>query len=266
MALDEKEMIMRLDTYLASNGLAKSRTRAAELISGGYVTVNGKVETKPSREVSETDDIVVTGEEHGFVGRGGMKLDGALTRFGIDVTGFVCGDIGASTGGFTDCLIKRGARHVYAVDAGHGQLDSSLIVDPRVTSLEGVNARYMTKDTLPEKCDMVVSDLSFISQTLVIPAITDILKPDGLFITLIKPQFECGRSALNKNGIVKDKNEHLCALRSVVSCAVSCGLMPKKIMPSPIKGGDGNREFLMLAEFGGTPCITDNDLREAVNE
>lgn len=255
---------MRLDLYLSSKGLVKSRTRASEMISGGFVTVNGKSITKPAYDVDENDSVTITGEEHGFVGRGGMKLDGALDVFGISVDGFVCADIGASTGGFTDCLLQRGASRVYAVDSGHGQLDEKLRNDPRVINLEGINARYMDGETLPEKCDIAAADLSFISQTLVLGGMTNILKPGGTVVTLIKPQFECGKSALSKNGIVRDKKQHIAAIRQVLSCAVSVGLMPQKITASQITGGDGNREFLMFATLGGIVNVTENDIRETV--
>lgn len=257
---------MRLDTYLAKNGLAKSRTRAAELISGGFVTVGGVVVTKNSYEVDENSDIAVTGEEHSFVGRGGMKLDAALDNFGIDVTGFICADIGASTGGFTDCLITRGASHVYAVDSGHDQLDEKLRHDPRVTNIENCNARFLDESVIPVKCSAAVCDLSFISQTLVIPAVTNILSDGGYFVSLIKPQFECGRVALGKGGIVKDKKQHTSAIRRVLSCAVENGLAPQKLMKSPIRGGDGNTEFLFYAIAGGINQIMEKDIGEAVNE
>jgi len=257
---------MRLDTYLAEQNLAKSRSRAASLISGGFVTVNGVVILKPSYDVKDTDQVLVTGEEHGFVGRGGMKLDGALSRFALDVTGMICADIGASTGGFTDCLLKRGAEKVYAVDSGHDQLDKTLVRDSRVINLEGVNARYLNHEQIPEACDLAVCDLSFISQTLVIPAVREILSGSGQYLALIKPQFECGREAIGKGGIVKDKKQHIAAVRKVLMCAADCDLMPKKIMKSPIQGGDGNTEFLFLAEVGGFSSVTEQDIREAVNE
>lgn len=257
---------MRLDIYLAENQLAKSRSRASSLIEGRFVTVNGTPVTKASYDVKEGDDVRVIGEEHGFVGRGGMKLDGALNRFGLDAGGFVCADIGASTGGFTDCLLKRGAAKVYAVDSGHGQLDKSLVSDSRVINLEGVNARYLNRELIPEDCGLAVCDLSFISQTLVIPAVRQILSEDGLYLALIKPQFECGREAIGKGGIVKDKKQHTAAIRKVLASASENGLMPRKIMKSPIQGGDGNTEFLFLAEVGGFNTVTEQDIREAVNE
>ncbi len=257
---------MRLDIYLAEQKLAKSRSRASSLIAGGFVTVNGTAVSKPSFDVKEGDLVLVTGEEHGFVGRGGMKLDGALNRFSVDVTGLVCADIGASTGGFTDCLLKRGAAHVFAVDSGHGQLDESLASDSRVTNLEGVNARYLNHELIPESCGLAVCDLSFISQTLVIPAVRQILGENGLYLALIKPQFECGREAVGKGGIVKDKKQHTAAIRKVLASASENGLMPQKIMKSPIQGGDGNTEFLFLASVGAITAITEQDIREAVNE
>lgn len=256
---------MRLDVYLAATGLAKSRNRAAELISGGYVTVGGKVVTKASHPVDETDEVLVTGEEHAFVGRGGMKLDAALARFGTDVAGLVCADIGASTGGFTDCLLKRGAVRVYAVDSGSGQLDPVLREDGRVINLENTNARYLDESVIPELCRLAVADLSFISQTLVIDAVNRILSDDGTYIALIKPQFECGREAVGKGGIVKDKKQHTAAVRKVLSCAAAAGLAPQAVMKSPIKGGDGNTEFLFIARKGEITRVTEREIQDAVN-
>ncbi|MBR5253157.1 MAG: TlyA family RNA methyltransferase [Clostridia bacterium] len=257
---------MRLDVYLFEKGLAKSRSRASEMISGGYVTVDGKCVTKPSCDVDDSKDVKVTGEEHGFVGRGGIKLDGALTRFGIDVSGMICADIGASTGGFTDCLLGRGASHVYSVDSGHDQLDEKLKADSRVTNIEGCNARYLDDTVIPVKCDCAVCDVSFISQTLIIPAVSGILREGGIYVALIKPQFECGREALGKGGIVKDKKQHIAAIRRVLSSAVQCGLSPQKLMKSTIKGRDGNVEFLFCATLGGMPNVNENHIREVVNE
>ncbi len=255
---------MRLDVYLSKNGLSKSRSRAAELISGGHVTVGGKVVTKPSYNVEDTEDVAVVGDTCAFVSRGGIKLDGALEKFEIDVTDMICADVGASTGGFTDCLLQRGARHVYAIDSGHDQLDESLVNDPRVTNIEGFNARFLTGETLPEKCDIAVSDLSFISQRLVIPAIRNILCDGALYVALIKPQFECGRSAIGKGGIVRDKKQHEIAVTEVLACARACGFSPIRVMKSPIQGGDGNTEFLFAATLGGEDRITEKDISEAV--
>lgn len=238
---------MRLDAYLVEAGLAQSRTRAKELITNGFVTVNGTKVDKPSYHVAEevSPDVCVTGQIHPFVGRGGMKLDGALTAFRIDVTGMTCTDIGASTGGFTDCLLRRGAAHVFAVDSGVGQLDPTLREDSRVTNIEHFNARNLTPDTFGCLCDIAVADLSFISQTYILPNVRDILHPGGIYVGLIKPQFECGRSALDRHGIVKSRAHHKTAITRVVDSAVLCGLIPQAVIPSPITGGDGNREFLM---------------------
>lgn len=257
---------MRLDVYLNNAGLAKSRSRAAELINGGYVTVGGKIVTKPSFDVEESDDIAVVGEEHSFVGRGGMKLDAALERFAIDVSGLICADVGASTGGFTDCLLRRGAAHVYAVDSGHDQLDKILRNDERVTNIENCNARYLNSDIIQELCGCAVADLSFISQTLVIPAVRKILADNAVYVALIKPQFECGREAVGKGGIVKDKKQHTAAIRRVLSCAAENGLAPQKVMKSPIKGGDGNTEFLFYAIADGVNNVTEQDIAAAVRE
>lgn len=253
---------MRLDSFLAQQGLAKSRTRAQSLVAGGFVTVNGQTVTKPAYEVSDGDDIRVTGEEHPFVGRGGMKLEAALDAFGIDVAGLVCADIGASTGGFTDCLLRRGAARVWAVDAGHSQLDPVLAADPRVRNLEGVNARTLSPEIVPDPCGAAVLDLSFISQTLVLPALKTILLPDALYVGLIKPQFECGREALGGGGIVRDRRQHLAAVRRVIACLDGCGLGALGLIRSPVKGGDGNTEFLIYAKAGALRTLADRDAAE----
>lgn len=255
---------MRLDVYLHTSGLAKSRNRASELIAGGFVTVDGKNITKASYQVEDTQKVVVTGAEHSFVGRGGMKLESALKYFRLDVTDLICADIGASTGGFTDCLLRHGAKHVYAVDSGHNQLDAALRMDERVTNIENCNARYLSRDVIPEPCSCAVADLSFISQTLVIPAVCDILTPNGLYVALIKPQFECGRDAVGKGGIVKNKKQHVAAIRRVLSCATENGLAPQMVMKSPIQGGDGNREFLFFAIRNGIRQVVDTDIEDVV--
>lgn len=256
---------MRLDLRLVTEGKAASRSRAQSLITDGRVLVNGVQVTKHSFDVREDDEIEVEASDSDYVGRGGLKLEAALKRFGTDVKNKVCADIGASTGGFTDCLLRNGAEHVYAVDAGHGQLARELLTDSRVTNLEGVNARYMTEDTLPEKCSIAVTDLSFISLTLVLPAITGIISDEGEIIALVKPQFECGREALGKGGIVRDRKQHILALRKVISSAAECGLGVDRVMKSPIFGGDGNTEFLIHASRRAVG-IGENEIKEAVSE
>ncbi len=238
---------MRLDLFLVDNAYAESRQKAQRLIKNGCVSIDGKVIIKPSDDIDEeaehSIDITETENER-YVSRGGLKLEGALDAFEISPEGMVCADIGASTGGFTDCLLQKGAKRVYAFDSGSDQLHSKLKNNEKVISKEGFNARYITPDDVGEAVDLAVMDVSFISQTLIIPAVVKILKPNGAFITLIKPQFEAGRSALGKNGIVKRKEDRLLAVNRVIDCASNNGLSVKGLVRSPIKGGDGNEEFL----------------------
>lgn len=243
---------MRADLYLFASGKAKSREAAKKMILAGGVTVDGKVVPKPSEEIDESlpHEVVLTAEEK-FVSRGGLKLEAALDSFGIDVTGFSALDIGASTGGFTDCLLKRGAAFVTAVDSGQGQLDPALLSDERVRSIEKYNARELSPDILPGGADIVVMDVSFISQTLIIPAITSVMKPDGYFVSLIKPQFEAGRSAVGKGGIVRSAEARLAAVRRVVDSASGAGLPCVGLIVSPITGGDGNTEYLACFRKSG---------------
>ena len=238
---------MRADVYLTEHGHASSRRRAQELIDQGLVSIDGKIVPKSSFAVSDSEHTVTVshGDHFRFVSRGGEKLEGALERFGIDVGGMLALDIGASTGGFTDCLLQRGASHVIAVDAGVGQLASVLLNDPRVTSLEKINARDLTLDTIGGKrVDLIVMDVSFISATYIIPHYAELLTPAGQALCLIKPQFEVGRAALGKGGIVKDPEEHRRAIERVCACAEQNGLTVVDVIPSPILGGDGNKEFL----------------------
>ena len=198
---------MRADVFLYSRGFAKSRTHAAELIKSG-ILINGKKVAKPSSDIAEdtSDSEVQITNPSKFVSRGGLKLEAALTVFAIDVTDLTALDVGASTGGFTDCLLKRGAKKVYAVDVGHDQLDKSLINDPRVVNLEGINARSMTAEMIGRgDFPLAVSDVSFISQTLIYDSVYNLLSENGMFVSLIKPQFECGKQNLASGGICKDK-------------------------------------------------------------
>ncbi len=237
--------MIRIDIYLFSNGYAKSREAARKSIEAGLVFVDGKQINKPSEKI---DDSIVHQIEYKnaipYVGRGGLKLEAALDAFGVDPNGKKCIDVGASTGGFTDCLLKRGASLVYAVDSGRDQLDLDLRNDTRVISLEGVNARYLNSDIIPELMDIAVMDVSFISQTLILPALSGLLDTNAIAITLIKPQFECGREAIGKGGIVKKPEHRLGAVRRVAYAAEECGLHLTDIIKSPILGGDGNSEFL----------------------
>ncbi len=238
---------MRADLYLANFGFSKSRESAKRSIEAGLVMVDGKLIVKPSEKIDENMEHSVCCESSlPYVGRGGLKLEAALDAFLISPAGAVCLDVGASTGGFTDCLLKRGAKKVYAVDSGHGQLAPELSADNRVVSIEGINARFLSLDMIGELADIIVMDVSFISQTLILPRFSDLIAPSGVAVTLIKPQFECGRDAVGKGGIIKKPEHRLGAVRRVAACASENGLYLNKLIRSPIEGGDGNIEFLAL--------------------
>lgn len=239
---------MRLDLYLAEGGLVSSRARAKQLILAGAVTLDGRVVDKPSFEVTGSPVIAV--QDDGFVGRGGEKLAAALDVFGIDPRGMRAIDIGASTGGFTDCLLSRGADRVVAIDSGAGQLHPSLLRDGRVINIEHFNARELVCTDVGH-FDLAVMDVSFISQTLILPRIVDILTPTGMAVTLIKPQFEAGRAALNKKGIVKSPRDRIFAIRRVLTAAAEASLTCVGLAVSPITGGDGNIEYLACFAAGG---------------
>lgn len=235
----------RLDAEIFQRGLAQSRSRGRMLIEGGSVRINGEVCTKASRNVLPEDEITAE-DTVGFVSRGGLKLEVALKQFKIDPTGKTTLDVGASTGGFTQCLLQNGAARVWAVDVGKGQMATPLAADERVRLFEGVNARSLSPEFLGGKAQLAVMDVSFISQTLLYPAVFSCVEADGPVITLIKPQFEAGREHLNKNGIVKDSRIHLQVLEHIASAARENGRFLTDAVPSPIEGGDGNREFLGL--------------------
>ena len=257
---------MRLDLFLTERGLAKSRTEAARLIEEGAVKVLGVVRQKPSFPVAEdtaSENVTVSREAHPYVSRGGEKLAAALTAFSLSPLGCHALDVGASSGGFTDCLLKNGAAGVFAVDAGHGQLHPTLREDLRVRSAEGMNARNLIPADLLEVdaawhkehphapdtpfsglVDGIVMDVSFISQTLLHPALASVLKDGGWMVALIKPQFELTKSALNRQGIVKQERDRKAAVERVLTSAAACGFHALSVIPSPIEGGDGNREFL----------------------
>lgn len=237
---------MRADVYLVQTGYASSRQRAQSLIAAGCVTLDGKVLTKPSTPIDEGVHEVLVTDTLRYVGRGGMKLEAALEAFGLDVAGLFAIDIGASTGGFTDCLLQRGCAHVCAIDAGADQLAQKLRTDPRVRSLEKTNARELTlSDVGGVQADLIVMDVSFISATYILPRFAELLKPEGHAICLIKPQFEVGRDKLGKGGIVKDPRAHQLAIDRVLEAGKAVGLSSLGVIPSPIEGGDGNREFLV---------------------
>lgn len=241
----------RIDKLLVERGLAPSRTRAQALVMAGVVLVNEQRVEKASEMFMADALIRVRGTDDPasrFVGRGGVKLEAALDEFRLDVTGWLCLDVGASTGGFTDCLLQHGARRVVAVDVGHNQLDWRLRNDPRVEVREGVNARHLKPEDFTEKFDLAVMDVSFISATKVMPAIVPLLTVDGRMITLIKPQFEVGRGEVGRGGIVRDAQQHARVIEEVNGAASGLGLCVRGTLESPLRGADGNTEFLSLYE------------------
>lgn len=250
---------MRLDLFLSQNGYADSRQRAKLLITSECVSVNGKIINKPAYDVSDADAVSVENDPIGYVSRGALKLKAAFETFNLSADGLVCADIGASTGGFTDFLLKNGAKKVYAVDSGTDQLAAILRNDNKVVSMEKYNARNLSLSDFDGGVDMAVMDVSFISQTLIIPALYGILKEDAVFVSLIKPQFEAGREAVGKGGIVKNPASRALAIRKVVDFALEHGLKLCGLTASPILGGDGNAEYLACFAKGNalTP-ITDN--------
>lgn len=235
----------RLDVALVARALADSREKAQALILARKVTVNGQRADKPGRLVWEMDRIEVD-QLPRYVSRGGLKLEAALSRFSISAEGKICLDIGTSTGGFTDCLLQHGATRVHAVDTGAGQIDWKLRTDPRVILHEQVNARYLKSEVIGEIADLIVCDVSFISVTLLIPALAPLLAPGGDWIILIKPQFEVGRELVGKGGIVREPEAHRLACDKV-STAIQAAGFTTEIIDSPILGAEGNREFLLYA-------------------
>lgn len=245
---------MRADQFLFASGLARSRTHAASLIESGVYVGEKRIEkaSTPIPDDTPPENVRIVDPSR-YISRGGLKLEEALSAFDLNVEGLTVLDIGASTGGFTDCLLKNGAGRVYALDVGHGQLAPSLVSDPRVINMEGINARTMTPDLFPERPDMAVTDVSFISQTLLFPAVSLVLPDHAFFVSLVKPQFEAGKAAIGKNGIVKDRKIHETVLKQVVSAAAEYDLTVRRLCPSPITGGDGNIEYLALFEKKGEP-------------
>jgi len=247
----------RLDIILIEKGLTSSRERAKELIQAQQVLVNGKPAQKPAQLCALTDTVELCGEVMPYVGRGGLKLEKALDVFGVDPAGCCAVDIGASTGGFTHCLLLRGARKVYAVDVGTDQLHETLRHDTRVCNMENRNIRYLTVYDFPELPTLAVCDVSFISLRLVLPVVRQILAPDGVMLTLIKPQFEAGKSAVGKKGVVKDPKVHIKVLQEMQELIAENGFVLSGMTYSPIRGPEGNIEFLAYLRRHGTPRSID---------
>jgi 23S rRNA (cytidine1920-2'-O)/16S rRNA (cytidine1409-2'-O)-methyltransferase len=242
----------RVDRLLVERGLAPTRTRAQALVMAGRVIVGERRVEKASETFPPDAPVRVRGGDDPaarYVGRGGLKLEKALSEFRIDPTGLACLDVGASTGGFTDCLLQHGARRVVAVDVGHNQIDWRLRSDPRVEVREGVNARHLRAEEFDERFDLATMDVSFISASKVLPAVVGLLKAGGRVVVLVKPQFEVGRGEVGKGGVVRDAAQHARVVEEVNAAARALGLRVHGVTDSPITGADGNREFLALYEL-----------------
>ena len=252
---------IRLDQALVERGLTDTRSRAKSFIMAGDILVNGVKETRAGRNVAERDEVTFR-EKPRFVSRGGEKLDHALTSFQIDVTDQVAADLGASTGGFTDCLVQRGIQRVYAVDVGYGQIDDKLRNDDRVIVMERENARYL--ESLPEPIDITVIDVSFIGLSLIFPVVAKLSRPGAVCVPLIKPQFEAGRADLGKGGVVRDHAVHRRVIREALDSAIANGLNPHGVVASPLRGPAGNIEF--LAHLVAEPITATDDALAAMVE
>ena len=257
----------RLDRLLVERGLVKSRERAKALIMAGKVLVDGRVVDKAGTSIPLDAKIEVKGEDIPYVSRGGLKLETAIKEFNLDVDGFTCLDVGASTGGFTDCLLKHGAAKVYAVDVGRGQLDWKLRNDPRVISIEGFNARYLSEKEVPEKVDLVVIDVSFISLTKILPVVKQFLKPEGKIVALIKPQFELTKREVDRGkGVIRDPFLHKKAIEKILNFSREIGLYPENLALSKPRGPKGNKEFLvLLSQSPKDDRVKENAVNEVVS-
>ena len=249
----------RLDVLLTERGLAESRARAQAIIMSGAVFVAGQKADKAGQEFDAEAPIEVRGSTCPYVSRGGLKLEKALRDFGVDVTGLVCSDSGASTGGFTDCLLQQGAKKVFAIDVGYGQLAWKIREDPRVVVMERTNIRYVTPDDLGEPLDLSVIDVSFISLRIVLPAVRRLLRENGQVVCLIKPQFEAGKEKVGKKGVVRDPAVHEEVLNGFLALAQEQGFTVRGLTFSPVRGPEGNIEFLahlsLVPEGGITPDV-----------
>jgi 23S rRNA (cytidine1920-2'-O)/16S rRNA (cytidine1409-2'-O)-methyltransferase len=254
----------RLDVWLAEHGLAESREKAQALVMAGRVRVGGQPASKPGARVKDGTSVTVDAGP-GHVGRGALKLAGALDAFGVSPAGRVAVDVGASTGGFSDVLLARGAARVYAVDVGRGQLHERLRQDPRVVVRDRTNARQLSPEVVPEPCSLAVMDVSFISVRLILPALRAVLAPGADAIVLVKPQFEVGRTQVGKGGVVRDPALHLSALHDVALAAQAAGYAVRAACASPVTGAEGNREFFLHLAHAAAP-LPEPALAEAVRK
>lgn len=255
----------RLDVLLVKKGLASSREKAKAIIMSGIVFVDGQREDKAGSTFDEKQEIIVKGKTLKYVSRGGLKLEKAMKNFDIVLKDKVCMDVGASTGGFTDCMLQNGAEKVYAVDVGYGQLAWKLRNDPRVVCMERTNVRYLTPEDIPEPLDFGSVDVSFISLRLILPALRGLMKDSGQLICLIKPQFEAGKEKVGKKGVVRDKKVHLEVLEQFLRHAEECHFYVKDVTFSPIRGPEGNIEYLGQLTVAEQPPYT-GDLAALVEE
>ena len=246
---------IRLDAAVFAAGLAESREKAKAAVMAGLVFVNGQREDKPGTQVKDTDKIEVRGQQLRYVSRGGLKLEKAMEVFPIKLDGCVCMDVGASTGGFTDCMLQNGASKVYAIDVGYGQLAWKLRTDERVVNLERTNIRHVTREQIPEEIDFCSIDVSFISLTLVLPVVHDLLREGGRLVCLIKPQFEAGKENVGKKGVVRDRAVHAAVIEKITRFLTDSGFTLMGVDFSPVKGPEGNIEFLACAQKGSGESV-----------
>lgn len=258
-------MCERLDLELVRRELAATRSKAQNMIKNSSVCVNNKIITRPAFSVEETDKIEIIGETLKYVGKGGLKLEKAICEFEINLDGKVCVDFGASTGGFTDCMLQNGASYVYAVDVGKDQLDKSLLSNSKVNNIENTNIKTVTKSMFEKTVDFCSVDLSFISLSFAIPIVNDVLADNGEAVLLIKPQFEAGPENLSKKGIVKDRKIHIKVLERIMTLVQNSGLSILNLSFSPIKGGDGNIEYLIHIKKEKDKRLFSIDLKNIVN-
>ena len=256
----------RLDVLLVEKGFFPSRERARASIMAGVVYVDGQKSDKAGNLVEESATITVKENPCPYVSRGGLKLEKAMDLWKFSLTDCVCMDIGASTGGFTDCMLQKGARKVYAVDVGYGQLDYKLRIDPRVINMEKCNIRYLDPQTIEEQIDFISIDVSFISLKLVLPVASGLLALNGSLVCLVKPQFEAGREQVGKKGIVRDRKVHKEVLEKVAGYAVSSGLKPEDLTFSPVTGAKGNIEYLMYLKRDSATDFEEKEERGTLDE
>lgn len=257
-------MKKRLDVALVESGEITSREKAKALIMAGQVYVNNQKADKAGFEVTESDKIEVRGDKLKYVSRGGLKLEKAMQVFDIKLDGSICCDFGASTGGFTDCMLQNGAVKVYSVDVGYGQLAWSLRTDDRVVNLERTNIRYITREQIPEEIDFISVDVSFISLKLILPVVYMLLKDSGQCVCLVKPQFEAGKDKVGKKGVVKDIAVHEEVVRNVMKIASDIGFAECGLDFSPIKGPEGNIEYLLWLKKTGETTLDENSAEKVV--